>query len=297
VNRENLERVLRLVRREMGCSNARLEVGGDPPDSAEVLCAQMPDGFRLVAVFSDPPPDRAKANSRLKQLAESYFGTSPEAPGPRPDAEEHLIYRRIEDELYALAARTGATGALIVDVKSPVVWACSEGRNDSEDFEEVRAFGELVRIARSKGIDLSVVSGLVETEQATALEVFDVETRARMERLMGRLQGRSLRARRAQLLRAQTLEAVRGWTESGEVSGSNSSFLRRVVRSESFGFFVRSFAGIYLLTLYFPGEFSELHVEGALLHALPTIEALTLSLPPVDPPPSKGKVLQLRRHG
>jgi hypothetical protein len=297
VNRENLERALRLVRREMGCVNARLEIGGDPPDAAEVLCAQMPDGFRLVAVFSDAPLDRAKANSRLKQLAESYFGTTPDVPHPRPDGEEHLIYRRLEDELYALAARTSATGSFIVDVKSPVIWACSEGRNESEDFDEVRAWGELVRVARSKGIDLSVVSGLVETEQATTLEVFDAETRARMERLMTRLQGRSLRARRAQLQRAQTLEALRAWTETGEAGGGNSSFLRRVVRGDSFGYFVRSFAGIYLLALYFPGEFSELHVEGALLHALPTIEALTLSLPPVDPPPSKGKVLQLRRHG
>jgi hypothetical protein len=297
VNRENLERALRLVRREMGCSNARLEIGGDLPDSAEVLCAQMPDGFRLVAVFPEPPQDRAKANSRLKQLAESYFGTTPEVPSLRPDAEEHLIYRRLEDELYALAARTGAVGAFIVDVKSPIVWACSEGRNEAEDFDEVRAWGELVRLARAKGIDLSVVSGLVEVEQATALESFDGETRARMDRLMSRLVGRSLRARRAQLLRAQTLEALRAWTESGEVNGANTSFLRRVVRGESSGYFVRSFAGIYLLVLYFPGGFSELHVEGALLHALPTIEALTLSLPPIDPPPSKGKVLQLRRHG
>lgn len=297
MNRENLDRTLRLVRREMGCINARLELGGDPPDAAEVLCAQMPDGFRLVAVFNEAPSDRAKANQKLRQLAESYFGTAPEAPLARGDAEEHLLYRRLEDELYALAARTSASGSFIVDVKSPVIWACSEGRTEGEDFEELRASGDLVRQARSRGIDLSVVSGLVETEQAGALEGFEAETRARMEKLMARLSGRSLRARRTQLLRAQTLEALRAWTESGEVAGNSNAFLRRVQRGESSGYFVRSFAGIYLLTLYFPGPFSELHVEGAMLHALPTIEALTLALPPIDPPPSKGKVLQLRRSG
>lgn len=297
MNRETLERVLKLVQREMGCENARLEIGGDPPDTAEILCAQVQDGFRLVAVFSAPPEDRARANLRLKQLAESFFDSPIEAPRTRADAEEHLVKRRLDDELYQLTARIGATGALILDLKSPVIWASSDGQLDGEDFDEARQAGELVWEALDKGVDLSVVGGLVPEERATALESFDAETRAKMERLLARLAGRSLKARRAHLLRAQTISALRDWTESPEGPSTQSSFIRRVVHGDSLGYMVRSFAGIYLLAVHFPGPFSELHVEAALLHALPVIEGLVLSLPPIDPPPSRGKVLQLPRRG
>lgn len=287
--------MLRLVQREMGCENARLEIGGDPPDSAEVLCAQLQDGFRLVVLFAEPPSDRPRANLRLKQLAESFFDSPIEAPIARADAEEHLVKRRLDDELYQLTARIGAAGALILDLKSPVIWASSDGQLGGEDFDEARQTGELVREAARQGVDLSVIGGLVPEERETVLESFGSETRARMERLFARLSGRSLKARRAHLLRAQTIAALREWTESAE-GPSQSAFVRRVIHGDGLGYLVRSFAGIYLLVVYFPGAFSELHVEAAALHALPTIEGLVLSLPPIDPPPSRGKVLQLPRR-
>lgn len=62
-----------------------------------------------------------------------------------------------------------------------------------------------------------------------------------------------------------------------------------------FGYLARSFASIYRVVLVFEGPFSELHVEAAALHALPGIERLVLALPPVDPAPGGGRVLELVR--
>jgi hypothetical protein len=45
----------------------------------------------------------------------------------------------------------------------------------------------------------------------------------------------------------------------------------------------------------FDGPFSELHAEGALIHALPAIERLVTSLPPRDPAAGGAKVAVLRR--
>jgi len=52
---------------------------------------------------------------------------------------------------------------------------------------------------------------------------------------------------------------------------------RWVCHEKQFGYFARCFANIYLLIDVFEGPFSELHVESAVVHALPSIEALVLA--------------------
>ncbi len=273
----------------MSCVNARLEVGGDPPDSAEVLCAQLNHGFRLVAVFTEPPTDRASANLRLRQLAASFFEDPPEAPSVRAEAELSLIQRRLDDELYALAGRVSASGAFVVDLHSPITWGCSEAKMTDEAPEGWIETAEAIDLATSRGVDLSLISGLSELDQAALLEPFSREEKLRLERVALRLTGHSLRARRAHLLRALVLREVRGWARAPDSGGS----LRKLVHGERLGYFARSFAGIYMLVVYFPGPFSELHVEAAALHALPLIERLVLSLPPIDPTPERGKVIRM----
>ncbi len=107
---------------------------------------------------------------------------------------------------------------------------------------------------------------------------------------MTRLADRPLRSRRNYLLHAQVLVEVRRWIL--RLNGEESS-VRRLVHLEGLGYFARSFAGIYVLVLYFPGPFSELHVEGTALHYLPVIERHVLGLPPIDPSPPGGKVVQM----
>ena len=294
MNREALDRVLDLVSREMGCENVRLEIGGSPPDAAEVLCAQVPNGFRLVAIFREPPLDRASANLRLRQLASSFFDSHLAPPSVRPDAEQHLSQRRLDDELYALAGRTGAAGAVVFDLRSPVIWGCSEGRSSEDDLESWVHAAELEAVARTHSVDLALLSGLGEEDRFAALEVFEGERRREIERLAQRIHGRTLRVRRAYLLRARAVQEVRAFAREQEPA---SSGLRRFIHSDQLSYFARSIAGIYVLLLHFPNSFSELHVEGMALHALPVLERLVLSLPAIDPPPdSGGRVLRLEKR-
>lgn len=291
MNREAIDRVLGVVCQEMGCESARLEIGGPPPDAAEILCTQTPSGFRLVAVFREPPLDRASANLRLRQLAASFFDSGLAPPSVRPDAEQQLSQRRLDDELYALAGRTGSAGALVFDLKSPIIWGCSEGRSPDEDLESWVHAAELEQLAQAQNVDLGIISGLVESDRSAALEAFRGDTKSQMERLVAHLSGRTLRTRRAYLLRARAVREVRDFAREQE---SSSAGVRRLVHGPDLAYFARSIAGIYVVLLHFPATFSELHVEGMALHALPVLERLVLSLPAVDPPPSGGgKVVQL----
>ena len=52
--------------------------------------------------------------------------------------------------------------------------------------------------------------------------------------------------------------------------------------------YMRSYAGVYVLVLRFPGEFDRHAVQSAVVAALPAIEALTLALPPPDGPGAGG---------
>jgi hypothetical protein len=292
VNLEALDRALNLVRQEMGCDDVRLEIGGRVPEMPEVVVAQTPSGFRLVATFRGVPEDRSGASLRLRQLASSFFDSGLATPNPREDVTHHLAQRRLDDELCSLSGRIGAAGASVIDVQSPVIWGSSEGRHPDEDVETLLGEAELDAMSRRRGIDLAVVSGLREDDRVAALSGFEEEDRRRMELLVSRLAARPLRVRQTQLVHARALYSVRRAWESHQ---RDESSFRRLVHGEGFGYFARSFAGIYILVAYFPGSFSELRVEGAALHALPLIERHVLGLPPVDPTPPNGKVVKLRR--
>lgn len=290
MNLEAIERALSIVRQEMGCADAYLTLGGRVPESAEIIVAPTPSGFRLVAVYDRVPEDRASTSLRLRQLASSFFDSGLSVPSPREDAEHHLAQRRLDDELCALSGRIGATGAAVIDMQSPVLWGTSENRVGDEDLDTLMAVAELDILAKSRGIDLAVVSGLREDDRTSALSGFSGEERSRLELLVSRMAARPLRARQAHLIQARAIHEVR--RAAGQHRTEESSF-RRLSHGEGLGYFSRSFAGIYILVAYFPGAFSELRVEGAALHALPVIERHVLGLPPVDPTPPKGRVVKL----
>lgn len=291
VNTEEIERALSIVRQEMRCADVKLEIGGRPPEAAETIVAVTPSGFRLVATFDGVPDDRASASLRLRQLAASFFDSGLIPPHPREDAIHHLAQRRLDDELCALSGRIGAAGASVIDAQSPVIWGSSEGRLPDEDVDTLLGVAELDALTHSRGIDLAVVSGLREDDRVAALSGFAEEQRRRLELLVSRMAARPLRVRQTQLVHARALHAVRKAWERHQKSDESS--FRRLHHSEGLGYFARSFAGIYILIAYFPGAFSELRVEGAALHALPLIERHVLGLPPIDPTPPKGKVVQL----
>lgn len=67
----------------------------------------------------------------------------------------------------------------------------------------------------------------------------------------------------------------------------------RLVVCEDKECLAKLFGGAYVISLYFDGPLSEPVAVGALLHAAGYIERLVLALPPLEPPPSGGKVLRL----
>lgn len=291
VKSDSIERVLGVIRQEMGCEDTRVELGGRPPDQAEIIWVPAPGGVRLVAVFETPPSDRRRAEERLRQLGQTFFESGLTLPAPSLDAEIHLARRRLDDELAALAGRTGAVGANVIDMQSPMLWGCSESRYSGEDLETFVQVAEVAEAARARNIDLAIVGGLSESDRSAALDELTGEMRSRAERLVARLADRPFRSRRNYLLHGRALAEVRRWTQSLE---SAETSVRRLVHGGDVGYFARSFAGIYVLVLYFQGPFSELHVEGTALHYLPVIERHVLGLPPVDPEPPGGKVLKMK---
>lgn len=287
---EAIERALGVVVQELGAAEAYLKLGGEEPQSAEFLSVGTASGFRLVVRFATDHAPADGAALRLRQLADTFFASGLSVPPPPIDAERHLAQRRLDDELAALTGRTGATGATVIDVTSPVIWGTAAPRLADEDLDTFLGVAELEEVARKSGVDLPMTSGLVEPDRIVALEVFSGEQRVRLERLVARLADRPLASRRNYLLQARALSAVRSWIS--RLDGKEGS-LRRLVHQDDLGYFARSFAGIYVLVLHFPGSFSELHVEALALHSLPVIERHVLALPPVDPTPPGGKVVKM----
>jgi hypothetical protein len=90
------------------------------------------------------------------------------------------------------------------------------------------------------------------------------------------------------------LEAVRAHVDMSALRKGKR--VRHVEREGEAPFLAHSFAGIYLLTLVFAGEFDELRAERAVLEAMPRVERLVLALPPLDPPPREGaRAIAIRR--
>jgi hypothetical protein len=114
----NLERLIALVRRELGAEDVRIvEVDEPIPDNA--LAAVLANGKRVIAIVEGN--DREARTRRLEMLVESFGETfrSTGASRPPPALSLHA-------ELQGLAQRAGATDALVIDAQSPVVWGAAE---------------------------------------------------------------------------------------------------------------------------------------------------------------------------
>jgi hypothetical protein len=284
--------VLDLVCRELGCADARLEIGGLPPDDPRLPWTEVQNGFRLVAVFASPPEAPQDVALRLRHLGASFSDLGVAPPSVRPEPSHDAARRRLDDELSALASRSGASSALVVDVTSPVVWGSSEPQREHANVDDLLALAKLERALRTHGVALAELIAHPESVEATLTAQLSPELRRRTERALARLATGPIRGQLSRLLEARALAELRADSEGSEVSPPS---IRRLKHADGYGYFARSFASIYVLVLCFDVDFSELHVEGAALHALPIIERHVLALPPIEPPPRGGKVLKLPR--
>lgn len=274
-------KLLDLVCHKLGAADARIEIGGKPPEDARLVWAVLEDGRRLVVVFVAAPAQRADAEARLAGLLESFRGTLdiPTEPPPRSNT---ALHRELDHALANLAERTGAETVWIIDEQSPVVWGSSEPHEDDLDVDA------LVLAARA-----DLLLSETKLSWSELLAAASAESHQRVEQ--SGLTGVALRTVQEELSELRGLAEHGGLSAAGRRLRSARAVVeireraareRDLVRTELRGpiqCFAHSIAQQYQLVLVFAETYSPLHAAGNVQRALPYIEHLLLSLPPVDP--------------
>jgi hypothetical protein len=285
----SLRRFLEMVTRELGADDARAELGGRDPVTPGVVFTNVADGWRLVAVFDQPRAvhELSNAQTKLDRLAQSFTHTLVDLKPPSPAANAALPARRLDDALEGLRARTGGVAAVVIDGNSPVLWGSSEGQRETVNVDDLARIGAALAVARDRGVSLDQLTVRDADLILNALRNRGIERS--VDELLAFLVMREQDeiVVRHRLLTALAIAAVRVKVHRGDHA-------RSVHHEAQYGYIARGLANIYQIVVVFAGPFSELHVESAILHAMPTIEELLFALPPVDPPPSKGQVIRLR---
>jgi hypothetical protein len=169
-----LERLLGLVKQELGASDARIELGGEPPKDERLVVAPLGDpALRVVAVFSAPVAEREVAERRLAALVSGFRDTAEQSVASLAglSVPENSARARLDTELTHLSTRAGAVRAVVFDLSSPVIWGASllDGGNAvaanqnleawvselrSERADELRsAYGHVVRLTLADGAE------------------------------------------------------------------------------------------------------------------------------------------------
>jgi hypothetical protein len=275
-------KLLDLVSQKLGAVDARLEIGGKDPDDGRLLWVPLEDTRRLVVVFAEPPVDRTEAQGKLSALLDTFRETLSVLSEP-PGRSAATLRRELDHALAGLADRTGAETGWIIDVHSPVLWGSSEQHDANLDLDG------MILLARADQMLLGVKLSWTELLANSTLEA--------SERLRAAgLQGVALRTVQDELetLRelaeeggltaaARRLRSARALLEIRERAARERELVRSELRGPEIQCFAHSIAGQYQLVLVFDETYSPLHAEGNVQRALPHIERLLLSLPPVDP--------------
>lgn len=269
-----LLRFLALVERELGASEARLELSAHEP-TEDVIWAPMAHGFRVVVAMPADDVDVSTLRSRLASLVDSFSGVLAEAALPSVREAPQGALATLEEALELLAHRARAESAWVIDDSTPEIWGGSLP-HEGLDVDRAQRVARLARVAERGPLTLAELVELGDGLRAwLAAHGVTPEAAKAIEREVEELprvlpDGALLRVLRS-------LAAVRAKEASPDPT------------------FVRRFAGIYELVLVFSGPYSELHAEAAVLRALPLIERLVVSLPPRDPVATGAKVAVLRR--
>lgn len=274
-----VRQLLDVVRRELGATDAFIQVGGLPPSDPHVVAWALEPEMRLVARFEQPPESPAEVAARLEAVANAFAETVREAVSTLTEevaVHQPATRRSLADSLIALALGARAVLAVVIDERSPVLWASSdEGLGLTDVPTALRLVADAERTAAA-GVDprLAGAEALAKTD--------DRELTRAIARLRTRF-GENPAGARRDLLAARAL----AWVRTDAMTDATR-------HDTDLGVLVRRFAGIYRLVLAFDGPFSELIAEPITRRALPVIERLVSSLPPVDPTPEGARVVVLR---
>ncbi|MGZ3475401.1 MAG: hypothetical protein ACXWUG_14815 [Polyangiales bacterium] len=248
----SLDRLIAIVRRELGSDDVRVVPIDEPVPEGSISCP-IPAGRRVVAILREGVEDQAALQRRLEMLVESFGETLRASTASRPPPSMSL-----HAELQSLAQRASAVDALVIDAQSPVVWGAAEDESAHPHLlghqDNVIAFDPTKR-----------TSG----ERATTVPQDPPASR-------------------------RAIDAVRALPQTQNLH--RGGHLHTTIREQEFGWIARSFASIYVLVLVFDTPFDELGAERAIAQALPIIERLVTSLPPMDPTPVAGAAAIRRRR-
>lgn len=122
-----LQALLTVLQRELGASDAYLQLGGRATDGDGRFFHALGDGTSLVVVFAEPPLDAAAVHVRLAALSANFSKTldAAVAGAARPRQALDLVSQRLDEELSRLSERAGAVRAFVFDLESPIIWGAS----------------------------------------------------------------------------------------------------------------------------------------------------------------------------
>jgi hypothetical protein len=275
-----MDRFLEVARKDLG--EVRLLNARDRFLESAPLQAELPDGRFLVVVTTPEANDLEAIASRLELLLDCFADTL-EALAPitlprrRPPATEALCL-----ELRALTKRTDATDAFIIDIDSPVVWCSAEAGPATDSAGQPLTREARIATVEMRRPKLKLVgkSSVANEKPNPAPEPSDDDDDD---------------SPRLPVLTLKAIERLRALPELEPMRQGKR--LRHSIHEPGFGLLSRSVAQIYVLSLVFDGEMSELPSERALTAVLPRVERLIQSLPPIDPSPGRGAKVSALRPG
>lgn len=296
-------RLLELAKSQLGGSDARFEIGGEPPQDPKLVWLELGHAQRVVVVFEEIPADPDALRVRLDLLMASFEDTRVALDSHQAMRREPPADRRLGEQLDALRARAAAELVMVVDEQCPLVWS-SSGLSVDVDQPNLRSLTEAEAEAKAAGLALQPLMQLDKLELdaaiASAFDQAGLASRARQRALSGQVQRLQesidpehyARAACAAALVAQ-LDSLKAKAPASHPPGVHHHEDRFRADLESQVLIGRRVTGIYWLLICFAHGWSELHAEAALRDMGPAIERLVLALPPFDPPPRGARVLRL----
>jgi hypothetical protein len=292
-------KLLDLICHKLGADDARVEIGGKAPEDPRLIWSALDDGRRLVVVYREAVGARDEAAQRLANLLDSFRETLA-IPAEPPPRSASTLHRELDHALAALAERTGAETVWIIDLQSPVIWGASEPRDDKLDFDAMAHGARADKVLAETGLSWS------ELVAASPAEAYERIAQSGLSGAPLRLVQDELlvlreRAEHGGLAAAgRRLRSARALVEIRERTAREKERTSTELRGPHIQCFAHSIAQQYQLVLVFDESWSPLHAAGNVQRALPYIEHLLLSLPPVDPSAGaaqRAKVIRLPRRG
>ncbi len=290
-------KLLDLVQHKLGAFDARIEIGGKEPSDARCQWVPIDDTRRVVVLFEEAPPEPSTLRDKLAALVEGFRDTLTSASDPPPARSGNALHRELDLALAQLAERTGAESVWIIDIHSPVIWGSSEARADDLDVDTLlltaRADAMLAPTKLSWAELLAMPEGPADDKLreagVTGMPLRAIHDELELLRELSEAGGLAKAASR--------IRSARALAEIRNRAARDHSLTRVELRGPEVQCFAHSLATQYQLVLVFDETYSPLHAEGNVQRALPHIEKLLLSLPPVDPMGGArgAKVIRLRK--